>query len=70
MNPKVVDAYRTVGKILKTWKSGKLPKIFKAIPMLANWEDIVFLTKPESWSNQSMFEATKMFVSQCEVPVV
>jgi essential nuclear protein 1 len=67
MNPKIVEAYKLVGKILKTYKSGKLPKIFKAIPMLSNWEDILFLTKPEEWSSRSMYEATKIFVSNCEI---
>jgi len=32
MDPKVVEVYRTVGKVLKQYKSGKIPKIFKVIP--------------------------------------
>ena len=63
MNPKVVEVYRTVGKVLKAYKSGKLPKVFKVIPQLSNWEDILFLTKPEEWSNWAMYEATRIFVS-------
>lgn len=63
MNPKVVEVYRSVGKVLKAYKSGKLPKVFKMIPQLKNWEDILFLTKPEEWSNRSMYEATRIFVS-------
>lgn len=66
MNPKVVESYKTIGKVLKAYKSGKLPKLFKAIPLLSNWEDILFLTKPEEWSPQSMFEATKIFVGNAE----
>ena len=27
--PKVVEVYRSVGKVLKRWKSGRLPKAFK-----------------------------------------
>lgn len=32
MDPKVVEVYKTVGKVLKAYKSGSLPKIFKVIP--------------------------------------
>ena len=66
MDPKVVEVYRTVGKVLKQYKSGKIPKIFKVIPQLSNWEDVLFLTKPEEWSNRSMFEATKLFTSNAD----
>ena len=40
-----------------------MPKIFKIIPQIANWEEVLFLTKPESWSPASTFEATKIFCS-------
>jgi essential nuclear protein 1 len=32
LDPKVVAAYRSLGSILKSYKSGKLPKIFKIMP--------------------------------------
>ena len=63
MNKKVVHVYRGVGKVLKQYRSGKFPKAFKVIPLLSNWEDVLFLTKPHQWSPQSMFEATKIFAS-------
>ncbi len=47
LEPKVVKAYRSIATLLKTYSSGKLPKAFKVIPMVANWEDLLFLTKPE-----------------------
>jgi hypothetical protein len=30
MDPKVVAVYRSVGKLLSTYRSGKIPKAFKA----------------------------------------
>ena len=30
----------SVGQILAKYRSGKLPKAFKVIPSLANWEDV------------------------------
>lgn len=63
MNPKVVLVYRSIAKIMKTHRSGKIPKAFKVIPLLSNWEDILYLTKPENWSAHSMLYATKLFAS-------
>ena len=40
LSEKFVDAYKRVGKLLKTYKSGKLPKTFKIIPYLRNWEEV------------------------------
>ena len=42
--PKVVEVYTKVGILLSRYKSGKLPKAFKIIPSLRNWEDILYLT--------------------------
>jgi len=63
MNKKVVQVYRGVGRVLQAYRSGKFPKAFKVIPMLTNWEDVLFLTKPHKWTPQAMFEATKIFAS-------
>ncbi|AAS53328.2 AFL044Wp [Eremothecium gossypii ATCC 10895] len=60
---RVIRAYTTVGSILKTWTHGKLPKLFKVIPSLNNWEDVLYVTNPEAWSPHVVYEATKLFVS-------
>jgi len=64
MDPKVVAAYKKVGTVMQSYKSGKLPKAFKIIPQTQNWEDLLFLTNPGRWSPHSSFEATKIFSSQ------
>ncbi|SCW00513.1 LAFE_0C05842g1_1 [Lachancea fermentati] len=61
--PKVIKAYTTVGSILKTWTHGKLPKLFKVIPSLNNWQDVLYVTNPPEWSPHVVYEATKLFVS-------
>lgn len=63
LDPKVVAAYKKLGTVLKSYRSGKLPKTFKVIPMVANWEELLFLTTPEKWSRHSVYEATKIFAS-------
>ena len=40
MDPKLADLYRHVGELLSRYKSGKLPKAFKIIPNLRNWQQV------------------------------
>ena len=63
MDPKVIATYKKLGVVMKTYRSGKLPKAFKVIPMVANWEELLFLTQPYSWSPHATYEATKIFAS-------
>lgn len=63
---KVIRAYTTVGSILRTWTHGKLPKLFKVIPSLKNWQDVLYVTNPEEWSPHIVYEATKLFVSNLQ----
>lgn len=63
LDPKVIAAYTSIGQLLRSYKSGKLPKAFKIIPQVANWEELLFLTRPENWSPQGTAEATKIFCS-------
>lgn len=49
--------------MLSRYKSGKLPKPFKIIPTLPQWEELLALTRPEAWTPNACFEATKIFVS-------
>jgi len=52
-----------VGLILARYKSGKLPKPFKILPTVPHWEDILMITRPQEWTANACFEATKIFVS-------
>jgi len=61
--PKVVQVYTDIGRILSSYTSGKLPKAFKIIPSLSNWEEILYLTKPHLWTPQAMYAATRIFAS-------
>ncbi|ODV82759.1 hypothetical protein CANARDRAFT_204570 [[Candida] arabinofermentans NRRL YB-2248] len=61
--PRVIEAYEMVGQSLRAWRHGKLPKLFKVLPTIKNWEDLIYVTQPESWTPQVVYEATKLFVS-------
>eukprot|EP00588_Corethron_pennatum_P003958 CAMPEP_0194291324 /NCGR_PEP_ID=MMETSP0169-20130528/43194_1 /TAXON_ID=218684 /ORGANISM="Corethron pennatum, Strain L29A3" /LENGTH=469 /DNA_ID=CAMNT_0039039173 /DNA_START=130 /DNA_END=1539 /DNA_ORIENTATION=+ len=61
--PKVVEVYTDIGRILGRYTAGKLPKAFKVIPSLSNWEEVLYLTRPDGWSPQAMYAATRIFAS-------
>lgn len=60
---KVVEVYTEIGKILSRYTSGKLPKAFKVIPSLSNWEQVLYLTRPDLWTPHAMYAATRIFAS-------
>jgi essential nuclear protein 1 len=61
--PKVIQVYTDIGKLLTHYTSGKLPKAFKVLPSLHNWEEVLYLTNPQSWTPQAMYAATRIFAS-------
>lgn len=63
LDPRVIQAYKMVGDVLKTYTSGKLPKAFNVLPTTESWEELIDLTRPEEWTPHAMYEATIMFSS-------
>ncbi|KAF8974715.1 cell adhesion protein byn-1 [Flammula alnicola] len=63
LNPAVVEAYTKIGQLLRGYKSGPLPKLFKVIPSLPAWARMLALTHPENWSPNACEAATKIFIS-------
>lgn len=61
--PRVIEAYQKVGESLRAWKHGKLPKLFKVLPTIKNWEDLLYVTAPDNWTPNAVYEATRLFVS-------
>ena len=49
--------------ILSRYKSGKLPKPFKILPTLPQWDILLSVTRPENWTANACYEATKLFTS-------
>ncbi|KAL4214110.1 Bystin-domain-containing protein [Rhizopus microsporus] len=62
-NPKVAEIYKRLGVFLSRYKIGRLPRSFKIMPMLKNWEEVIYLTQPDNWTPQAMYEASKLFMS-------
>ncbi|KAI4465508.1 bystin [Holotrichia oblita] len=79
IDPRVKQMYEGVRDVLRKYRSGKLPKAFKIIPSLKNWEQILYVTgipneicncqnnvpilDPPSWSAAAMYQATRIFAS-------
>ncbi|CAM6095048.1 unnamed protein product [Calypogeia fissa] len=63
LDARVTEVYTGVGKLLSRYRAGKLPKAFKIVPSLCNWEEILALTEPHKWTPNAMYEATRMFAS-------
>ena len=61
--PKVMEVYTSVGKMLAHYKAGKLPKALKMLPHLKNWEDVLWLTRPDEWSPSATYACTRIFTS-------
>jgi essential nuclear protein 1 len=76
LDPQLVEMYNNVGVVLSRYRSGKIPKAFKIIPKMINWEQIlqyffhsiIFsihfrLTEPDKWTAAAMYQATRLFAS-------
>lgn len=44
LDPRVKEMYEGVRDVLSKYRSGKLPKAFKIVPKLRNWEQILYIT--------------------------
>ncbi|CAI9088952.1 OLC1v1023421C1 [Oldenlandia corymbosa var. corymbosa] len=67
MDNSIIELYKSVGKLLSKYTSGKMPKAFKHIPSLQFWEEVLYLTEPEKWSPNAMYQATRIFASNLGV---
>uniref|UniRef100_A0A1I7ZJW2 Bystin n=1 Tax=Steinernema glaseri TaxID=37863 RepID=A0A1I7ZJW2_9BILA len=63
MDPQVEQMFRDIGVVLTRYRSGKIPKAFKVIPNMVNWEQVLYLTNPDKWSAAAMYQATRLFAS-------
>ncbi|XP_076244398.1 bystin [Calliopsis andreniformis] len=63
LDPRVKAMYEGVRDVLAKYRSGKLPKAFKIVPNLKNWEQILYITDPPKWSAAAMYQATRIFAS-------
>lgn len=63
IDERIVHVYAQIKDILSKYRSGKLPKAFKILPSLANWEHVLYITEPDVWSAAAIYQATRIFAS-------
>ncbi|KAF5271358.1 hypothetical protein FQA39_LY08156 [Lamprigera yunnana] len=63
LDPRVKQMYEGVREVLQKYRSGKLPKVFKIVPKLRNWEQILYILDPPRWSAAAMYQGTRIFAS-------
>ncbi|KAK3109840.1 snoRNA-binding rRNA-processing protein [Teratosphaeriaceae sp. CCFEE 6253] len=59
----VVEVYTQIATLLSRYKSGPLPKPLKVLPTVPQWEILLSITRPEQWTPNAVYEATKLFTS-------
>ncbi|KAL7674002.1 hypothetical protein ACOME3_000286 [Neoechinorhynchus agilis] len=67
---KIIALYRQMGPVLAKYRSGKLPKAFKVLPTLREWEHLLAITRPDNWSAAIVFQATRIFASNMNEKLV
>lgn len=63
LDDRIVKMYTQIKNVLQKYRSGKLPKAFKILPSLNNWEHILYITEPDMWSAAAVYQATRIFAS-------
>jgi essential nuclear protein 1 len=63
LDERIVKMYSQIKEVLHKYRSGKLPKAFKILPSLNNWEHILYITEPDNWSAAAIYQATRIFAS-------
>ncbi|KAJ5885348.1 hypothetical protein N7495_009858 [Penicillium taxi] len=60
---KAIEVFEKVATILSRYKSGPLPKPFKILPSVPNWQTLLDITQPERWTANAVFAGTRIFIS-------
>ena len=63
VDKRVARVYIAIGHVLRRYTSGKIPKAFKVLPHIQNWEELLMLTNPHQWSPHATYAATRIFAA-------
>ena len=67
LGAKVVAVYTNIGVVLSHYTSGKIPRLFKIVPTLRDWEEVLAVTQPDKWTPAAVSAATKYFASSTDL---
>lgn len=63
LDPSVKKLYTELAQLLQCYRSGQLPRAFKALVHSPDWEDLLMLMKPESWTPAALKACTEVFTT-------
>ena len=64
LDARLVTLYEEVDLVLRDYRSGQLPKAFKMLPAMRDWERLVSeVMRPAQWTAAGMLHATRLFAS-------
>ncbi len=63
VSERIRDVYAKVAVVMARYRTGRIPKAFKIIPRLANWEEMLALTQPDAWTPHATYQAARVFMS-------
>eukprot|EP00210_Caulerpa_lentillifera_P001782 g1712.t1 len=63
LDPKIVKMFVGVGEFFSRYTDGKIPSAFRYVPNLTNWEEVLYLTRPDDWTAHAYLAATKIFMN-------
>jgi essential nuclear protein 1 len=66
LKPKLLKILERTSLFLKVYRSGKMPKIIKVLPSFKNFEEIMWLTRPDIWSDQAILSITRSFLPKLD----
>ena len=66
LQPKLLKILERASLFLKVYRSGKIPKILRILPCLKNFEEVLWLTRPDTWSEQAIVILTRFFLPKLD----
>lgn len=70
-NEKVLYIYESVGKVLQRYKSNiKLPAPITYVIKSKYWEELLFMTNPQDWSEHAYSDITKLFLDHAKAYMI
>jgi len=66
LKPKLLKILERTTLFMKVYRSGKIPKIIRILPSIKNFEEMLWLTRPDTWSNSAVYSITRSFLPKLD----
>ena len=66
LKPRLLKILERTTLFMKVYRSGKIPKIIRILPSIKNFEEMLWLTRPDTWSNSAVYSITRSFLPKLD----